>query len=63
MAVRRHEQNTAAVTGQFGVMIQLDFPSQEVKSPTATALKADLKTILAATRPRTVYTHNPGGQA
>ena len=59
MAVRRHEQNTAAVTGQFGVMIQLDFPSQEVKSPTATALKADLKRIFAATRPRTVYTHNP----
>jgi len=59
MTVRRHEQNAAAVTGQFGVMIQLDFPSHEVKSPTATALKDDLKRILTATRPQTVYTHNP----
>src|SRR6476620_10152262 len=27
MAVRRREQNTAAVIGEFGVMLQLDYPS------------------------------------
>ena len=45
--------------GQYGVMIQLDYPSSAVKSPTDAALKNDLKQILAATRPEIVYTHNP----
>lgn len=58
MAVRRTEQNNAAITGQYGVMIQLDFPSSAVKSATDPALKDDLKQILNATRPEVVYTHN-----
>jgi LmbE family N-acetylglucosaminyl deacetylase len=56
--IRRREQNTAAAIGQYGVMIQLDYPSRAVKSPTDPALKNDLKQILAATRPEVVYTHN-----
>jgi len=59
MVIRREEQNHAAVVGRFGVMIQLDFPSSAVKSATDPALKNDLKTILTATRPEVVYTHNP----
>lgn len=59
MAVRRAEQNNAAVVGQFGVMIQLDYPSSAVKSSTDPSLKNDLKAILAATNPEVVYTHNP----
>ncbi|HXF10564.1 MAG TPA: PIG-L family deacetylase [Desulfuromonadaceae bacterium] len=59
MAVRRQEQNTAAVAGRYGVMIQLDHPSSAVKSPTDDALKNDLKEILAAAMPEIVYTHNP----
>ncbi len=59
MAIRRQEQNTAAVIGGYGAMIQLDYPSGGVKSPTARELKEDLKTILSATRPAVVYTHNP----
>ena len=59
MAVRRREQNKAAKLGKFGVMLQLDYPSSAVKSPTDTALKDDLKKILAATRPEIVFTHNP----
>ncbi len=59
MAIRRREQNTAAVIGGFSAMIQLDYPSSAVKSPTAGELKADLKAILEATRPEVVYTHNP----
>lgn len=58
-AVRRKEQNAAAVVGRFGVMIQLDYPSSVIKSASDTLLRDDLKQILAATRPRVVYTHNP----
>ncbi|MGH7941239.1 MAG: PIG-L deacetylase family protein [Limisphaerales bacterium] len=58
MAVRRGEQNAAAMIGRYGVMIQLDHPSSVVKSPTDISLKEDLKKILIATRPEIVYTHN-----
>ncbi|MFO1489284.1 MAG: PIG-L family deacetylase [Verrucomicrobiota bacterium] len=59
MKIRRREQNAAAVIGQYAVMIQLDYPSQVIKSPDNPCLKNDLKTILDATRPEVVYTHNP----
>jgi len=59
MAVRRREQNAAAVVGRYGAMIQLDYPSSAVKSAGGTALKKDVKKIVAATRPQIVYTHNP----
>jgi LmbE family N-acetylglucosaminyl deacetylase len=59
MAVRRTEQNQAATIGQYGVMIQLDYPSSAVKSAADPSLKNDLKEIFAATRPEIVYTHNP----
>jgi LmbE family N-acetylglucosaminyl deacetylase len=58
MAVRRTEQNHAAMVGQYGVMIQLDYPSSAVKSATDPSVQDDLKEILAATRPEVVYTHN-----
>ncbi len=59
MTIRRREQNTAAVVGGYGAMIQLDYPSSTIRSPTATELKEDLKAILTATCPEVVYTHNP----
>ncbi len=59
MALRRREQNAAAVAGRYGVMIQLDYPSSAVKRAADAALKNDLKKILTATRPQIVYTHNP----
>lgn len=58
MAVRRSEQNAAATTGRYGVMIQLDYPSSAVKSATDQRLRDDLKNILTATRPEIIYTHN-----
>ena len=58
MAIRRREQNTAAMIGRYGAMIQLDYPSSAVKSPTDVSLKEDLKKILDTTRPEIVYTHN-----
>jgi len=57
-AVRRKEQEAAAVVGRFGAMIQLDYPSCAVKSPGDSSLKDELKKILQATLPRVVYTHN-----
>jgi LmbE family N-acetylglucosaminyl deacetylase len=59
MAIRRQEQNTAAVIGGYAAMVQLDYPSSGVKSPTDPSLKNDLKEILAASQPEVVYTHNP----
>jgi len=58
MAVRRAEQNNAAVVGHYGVMIQLDYPSSAVKSATDSSLKEDLKEILTVANPEVVYTHN-----
>jgi LmbE family N-acetylglucosaminyl deacetylase len=58
MAIRAREQENAAILGQYGVMVQLDYPSNRVKNPTDLALKNDLKKILAATKPQFVYTHN-----
>lgn len=58
MAVRQEEQNTAAIVGHYGVMIQLNVPSSAVKSASDPMVKNDLKEILAATRPDVVYTHN-----
>ncbi len=59
MKARRQEQNAAAVLGRYGVMIQLDYASRNVRGPSASALRDDLKQILTATRPQFVYTHNP----
>ncbi|MEY4385658.1 MAG: hypothetical protein RLY20_941 [Verrucomicrobiota bacterium] len=59
MTIRRQEQDAAAVVGGYGVMVQLDYASSAVKSSTAPELKSDLKTILTATQPEVVYTHNP----
>lgn len=58
MTVRLREQNKAAKLGKYGVMVQLDFPSSAVKSATDSALKDDLKKILAGTKPEIIYTHN-----
>jgi len=57
--VRRREQNTAAVIGQYSFMAQLDYPSAAVKTPPSADVEADLRAILVAARPEVVYTHNP----
>lgn len=59
MAVRREEQNLAAIAGRYAVMIQLDHPSSVAKSATDSRLKDDLKQILGRCRPQIIYTHNP----
>jgi len=57
--IRRAEQNTAAVIGHYGAMIQLGYSSAEINNPQDHRPKDDLAEILRATRPRIVYTHNP----
>jgi len=59
MAVRREEQRQAAIVGRFGAMAQLDYPSGLAKDPADPRLREDLRAILAAAKPRVVYTHNP----
>ena len=59
MAVRREEQRQAATLGRYAAMIQLDYPSKVAKDPADPRLREDLAAILAAARPRVVYTHNP----
>jgi len=57
--VRRTEQRKAAKLGRYAAMIQLAHPSAVVKDARSPAVRADLAAILRATRPRTVYLHNP----
>lgn len=57
--IRRREQEDAARIGGFGIMIQLGYPSARAIDPRSDSLEEDLLRILGATRPETVYTHNP----
>jgi LmbE family N-acetylglucosaminyl deacetylase len=57
--LRRNEQRTASVIGQYAFMAQLDYTSAEVKTRGSPDLVADLVALLQATRPQVVYTHNP----
>ena len=59
LAVRRDEQRQAAILGRYAAMLQLDYPSKIVRDPADPRLRDDLVAILAAARPRVVYTHNP----
>ena len=59
MAVRREEQRQAAIVGRFGAMVQLDYPSGIAKDAADSRLREDLRAILAVSKPRVVYTHNP----
>jgi len=57
-AIRREEQRTAAQVGRFKAMFQLDFTSKEIKGAANPDVIADLTSIIAATRPKVIYTHN-----
>jgi LmbE family N-acetylglucosaminyl deacetylase len=58
-ALRRREQEKAAILGNYGALVQLNYASAEVKDVGTGHLRADLVKILKATRPEVVYTHNP----
>jgi len=58
-AVRRVEQKKAAVVGEYGAQVLLDYPSAAVKDGTNQDPVEDFVLLLKATRPQIVYTHNP----
>jgi len=57
-AVRNHEQEKAAIIGEYATQIFLDFPSEAVKDGSNSAPVDDIAAILRAARPEIVYTHN-----
>lgn len=56
--VRAGEQNTAAAIGRYAAVVQLAYPSAEVKDPANEALVNELARLIRQCRPQTVYTHN-----
>ena len=56
--VRRKEQKKAAVVGEYGSQVFLDYPSSAVKDGSNQAPIQDLTKLLKVTRPEIVYTHN-----
>lgn len=56
---RRQEQQEAADIGQYGMMAQLGYSSQEAKDSTDVRLTNDLSSVFSVCRPQIVYTHNP----
>jgi LmbE family N-acetylglucosaminyl deacetylase len=58
-ALRRREQEKAALIGNYGGLVQLNYTSAAVKRSREGHLKADLVEILKLVKPRAVYTHNP----
>jgi len=57
-AVRRIEQKKATFVGEYSCVAFLDHPSSVVKDARNPRPKDDLKAIIAAARPRVIYTHN-----
>ncbi len=58
-ALRRREQEKAASLGDYGILVQLNYSSPEIKVAKDRRLEQDLASILNAARPDIVYIHNP----
>jgi len=58
-AERRREQEKAAILGNYGALVQLNYASAEVKDVGTGHLRSDLVKILEAAKPEVLYTHNP----
>ena len=56
--IRKQEQIAAAKLGHYSAQFQLGFPSSVIKQDPQSAID-DLKAILLATQPDTLYLHNP----
>lgn len=57
--VRLVEQRKAAFVGEYSIMVQLGYPSEEVKRPKPHSVVDDIKFILEHAQPKVVYLHNP----
>ena len=56
--VRFKEQRKAAFVGEFAAQVMLDLPSKIVKDASRQESVEDILTVLRATKPQFVYTHN-----
>jgi LmbE family N-acetylglucosaminyl deacetylase len=56
--VRFKEQKKAAVVGEYAAQVMLDYPSKIIKDGANSAPVQDIASLLKATRPQIVYTHN-----
>ncbi len=57
--VRLIEQRKAAYVGEYSIMVQLGYPSDDIKKPQHAPAVADLKFILEQAQPKILYLHNP----
>ena len=57
--IRIEEQKAAARLGKYSAQVFLGYTSARVKDPADLALVDDLTTLLQATQPEILYTHNP----
>lgn len=57
-AIRIEEQHNAAIVGEYASAILLGYPSSVVKGKEKTDIKEDIKAIIRATKPETIYVHN-----
>lgn len=56
--LRRTEQRAAAVVGRYSAMLQLDYPSDAMRSKLYQPLVNDLRGLISATGPEVLYTHS-----
>ncbi len=57
--LRKKEQETAASIGEYSFVAQLDYSSDSVGGVGQEFMEKELVSILSATRPGVLYTHNP----
>ena len=58
-AIRRDEQNKAALIGNFGAQIQLAYSSASIKDANNENTVNDIRQILLASKPDVIFLHNP----
>jgi LmbE family N-acetylglucosaminyl deacetylase len=56
--VRWKEQRKAAIVGEYGALVMLDYPSKVVKDASRHEPIDDLAAVIRAARPQVLYTHN-----
>jgi LmbE family N-acetylglucosaminyl deacetylase len=56
--IRIEEQKEAARIGKYSALVQLGYPSAEVKKADNQKLKDDLKNLIRQSQPQVLYTHN-----
>jgi LmbE family N-acetylglucosaminyl deacetylase len=56
--VRRKEQRKAAILGEYGAQVMLDYSSSAVKDPANKGPQSDIASILRVAQPEVIYTHN-----